>query len=45
VATATHVKDDLHTILEHWTIVDLYEAHVVLDAIEAAEVRAQKEHD
>ena len=30
-------------ILEHWTIVDLFEAHVVLDAIEAAEVRAARQ--
>lgn len=40
--TDERISDSLHEILEHWTLVDLYEAHGVLDALDAAEQRAMK---
>jgi hypothetical protein len=32
----------LREITEHWTIIELFEAHAVLDALDAAEVRASR---
>lgn len=40
--TDTRIKDGLHTILDTWTIIDLYEAHAVLNALDAAEHRANQ---
>ena len=41
VVTDRRIPDGLTEILETWSIVDLYEANGVLDAIDAAEERAR----
>lgn len=40
--TDTRISDGLRTILDTWSIVDLYEAHTVLDSLDAAEYRASR---
>lgn len=41
VATSRRYTDSLHTILTQWSVVDVFEANLVLDAIEDAEARAR----
>jgi hypothetical protein len=40
--TDKRIPDGLTTILETWTLVDVYEAHGVLDALDAAEERVAR---
>ena len=41
VATSRRYSDSLHTILTQWSVLDVFEANLVLDAIEDAEARAR----
>lgn len=40
IATSRRYTDSLHTIATEWSLVDLYDAHAVLDALEDAEAQA-----
>jgi len=37
VASDRRIKDGLAVILESWSVCDLFEAHCVLDALDAAQ--------
>lgn len=43
VATSGRFGDSLHTIMEEWTLAQVYAASQVIDALGAAEERATKE--
>lgn len=41
IATSRRYTDSLHTILTAWTLADVCDANLVLDALEDAEARAR----
>ena len=41
IATSRRYSDPLHTIKTRWSLVDVFEANLVLDAVEDAEARAR----
>jgi hypothetical protein len=41
IAISSYYKDPLATILDHWTLNELADAHLVLDCLEEAEARAR----
>lgn len=41
IATSRRYCDPLHTIMTRWSLVDVFEANLVLDALEDAEERAR----
>ena len=43
VATSGRFGDSLHTILNEWTLAQVYAANQVIDALSVAEERASKE--
>ena len=43
--TDKRIPDGLTTILETWSLVDVYEAHGVLDALDEAEERIARRGD
>ena len=40
IATSRRYSDPLHTIMTRWSLVDVFEANLVLDALEDAEAAA-----
>jgi len=43
VATSRRYTDPLHTIMTRWSLIDVWRANLVLDALADAEVRAMEE--